>query len=52
MYAVRVACCPLANHVEYTPRILLRNERTYLRILLRLEKHQTDRHTDGRQTIT
>ena len=36
MYAGRVACCPLVNHVEYAPRALLR-----------LEKDGTDGQTDG-----
>ena len=38
MYAGRVACCPLASHVEYAPRAMLM-----------LEK-RCDRQTDGRQT--
>jgi len=41
MYAGCVACCPLASHVEYSPRALLR-----------LEKDGTDGRTDGRQTAT
>jgi len=37
MYAGRVACCPLASHVECAPRAILR-----------LEKYGTDEGTDGR----
>ena len=28
MYAGRVACCPLVSHVDYSPRALLRLEKT------------------------
>jgi len=39
MYAGRVVFCPLVSYVEYAPRTLLKLNR------------QTDRQTDGRQTV-
>jgi len=43
MYAGCVACCPLVSHGEYASRALLSLEK---------QAGQTDRRTDGRQTIT
>jgi len=40
MYAGRVACCPLASHVEFAPRALSRLENRW------------DRRADGGQTDT
>jgi len=50
MYAFRIACCPLASHVDSAPRALLRLEKNTPRALLRLDKNMEQ--TDGRQTVT
>jgi len=40
MYAAHIACCPLASHVKYAPRALLKLENRWNR--------QTDRRTPDR----
>ena len=46
MYAGRVACCPLVSHTKWAPRALVMFKKTGQ------TERQTDRQTDGRQTVT